>query len=467
MDTTTEATKSHAAQGSSARLGWREKFGYGAGDLASNLSWNLVGGFLLYYYTDVAKLPAAILGTLFLVARLLDAVVDPVIGILVDRTGSRWGKARPYLVFASIPFGVVGVLTFTVPDLGENGKLVYAFLTYLTLGLLFSLVNVPYSSLLPMMTRDPHERMQMGGLRAIGSSVGSIIVTATTTPFVAWLGAGSERRGWTIATVVYGVLSVGFFAVTFATCKERYALSAAQERTGLGAALRTLWGNRPWKVTFVYGVINFVRLNLVLGVTVYFALAVLHAPWAISVLLPLVSGTMILGGVVAAPYYRKFGKRRGNVQALTVGFVCWAAMYPAEASFPAFLTLYIAATFAIGISMVSMFTMTADTVEYQQWRFGTRNEGLLSSGISFATKVGSAIGASAVAYGLALADYRPGDTGDAALLAIRVMFYGIPLLLIAGQALAMLFWDLDGRHEQMRAEIDRAGGEGGSVANVT
>ncbi|MGW2343552.1 MFS transporter, partial [Streptomyces sp. NPDC001661] len=190
MDITSKAIEQQAAQRPEFRIGWREKLGYGAGDLASNLSWNLVGGFLLYYYTDVARVPVAALGTLFLVARLLDAVVDPAIGVLVDRTKSRWGKARPYLVFASVPFGVIGVLTFMVPDVGDGGKLVYAFVTYLTLGLLFSLVNVPYSSLLPMMTRDSHERMQMGGLRAVGSSVGSIIVTASTTPFVAWLGSG-------------------------------------------------------------------------------------------------------------------------------------------------------------------------------------------------------------------------------------------------------------------------------------
>ncbi|WP_194238297.1 MFS transporter [Streptomyces spongiae] len=438
------------------RLGWREKFGYGAGDLASNLSWNLVGGFLLYYYTDVARIPVAALGTLFLVARLLDAVIDPAIGVLVDRTKSRWGKARPYLVFASLPFGVVGVLTFMVPDVGDSGKLVYAFVTYLTLGLLFSMVNVPYSALLPMMTRDSDERMQMGGLRAIGSSVGSIIVTATTTPFVAWLGAGSEQRGWTLATAIFSVLSVGFFAFTFLSCKERYALPAESKSIGLPAALRALWENRPWKVVFVYGVLNFVRLSLMLGVTVYFALTVLRAPWAISVLLPLVSGTMIVGGLLAAPYYRRFGKRRGNLQALAVGFVAWAAMYPAEGAFPVFLTFYVIATLAIAVSMVSMFTMVADTVEYQQWRFGTRFEGLLSSGISFATKVGSAIGSAAVAYGLAMAGYRPGEESADAATAIRMMFYGLPLLLLAAQAVAMAFWDLDGRHEGMRADIDRA-----------
>jgi GPH family glycoside/pentoside/hexuronide:cation symporter len=461
LDITSKAIEQQAAQEPAVRLGWREKLGYGAGDLASNLSWNLVGGFLLYYYTDVAHVPVAALGTLFLAARLLDAVVDPAIGILVDRTKSRWGKARPYLVFASVPFGVIGVLTFMVPDVGDGAKLVYAFVTYLTLGLLFSLVNVPYSSLLPMMTRDSHERMQMGGLRAIGSSVGSIIVTASTTPFVAWLGSGDEQRGWTLATIVYSVLSVAFFAVTFKTCKERYALPAESERIALGAELRTLWRNRPWVVTFVYGILNFVRLSMVLGVTVYFALAVLHAPWAISVLMPLVSGTMIVGGMVAAPYYRRFGKRRGNLQALAVGGVAWAAMYPTESHFPVFLGFYIVATFAVGLSMVSMFTMVADTVEFQQWRFGTRNEGLLSSGISFATKVGSAVGSAAVAYGLALADYHPGQEGGAALTAIRTMFYGLPLLLMVAQAVTMSLWNLDGRHEEMRSEIDgQAAGKG-------
>lgn len=441
---------------SEPRLGWREKLGYGAGDLASNLSWNLVGGFLLYYYTDVAEVPVAALGTLFLVARLVDAVIDPAIGILVDRTKSRWGKARPYLIFAAVPFGVIGVITFMVPDMGDSGKIVYAFVTYLTLGLLFSLVNVPYSSLLPMMTRDSDERMQMGGLRSIGSSVGSMIVTASTTPFVAWLGAGDEQRGWTLATIVYSLLSVAFFVVTFLACKERYALPAESEKIEIGAALKTLWGNRPWVVTFVYGVFNFIRLFVVLGVTVYFCLTVLDAPWAISIMMPLVSGTMIVGGLVAPIYYRRFGKRRGNLQTLAVGFVAWAAMYPAEGVFPLFLTCYIVATLAIGLSMTSMFTMAADSVEYQQWRFGTRNEGLLSSGVSFATKVGSAIGSAGVAYGLAWSGYHPGAHDGAAVTAIRVMFYGVPLLLIAAQAVVMCFWDLDGRHEEMRAEIDRA-----------
>ncbi|MEU9060276.1 MFS transporter [Streptomyces sp. NPDC048430] len=456
MDITSSEIKPQTGRGTAVRLGWREKCGYGAGDLASNLSWNLVGGFLLYYYTDVAVLPTAMLGTLFLVARLLDAVIDPAIGVLVDRTKSRWGKARPYLVFASVPFGIVGVLAFTVPDVGESGKLIYAFLTYLTLGLLFSLVNVPYSSMLPMMTRDPDERMQMGSLRAIGSSVGSIIVTASTTPFVAWLGAGSEQRGWTIATVIYGVLSIGFFLVTFLTCRERYALPVETERMGLSASFRTLWGNRPWKVTFVYGVLNFIRLSLVLAVAIYFALSVLNKPWAISVLLPLVSGTMLAGGIVAPFYYRRFGKRRGNLLALAVGFVAWAALFPFEGNFPVFLAVYTVATLAIAVSMISMFTMVAEAVEYQQWRYGTRNEGLLSSGISFATKVGSAVGSAVVAYGLALAGYHPGVTEGGALTAIRIMFYGGPLVLVVAQAVTMLFWDMDGRHEQIRADIDRA-----------
>ncbi|WP_432493282.1 MFS transporter [Kineococcus auxinigenes] len=419
------------------RLQRREKLAYGAGDLASNLSWNFVGSFLLFYYTDVAGVPIALLGTLFLVARLLDAVIDPFIGVLVDRTGSRFGKARPYLLFAAVPFGVLGVLTFTVPDVGDTGKLVYAFVTYLTLGILFSMVNVPYSALMPMMTRDRDERMQLGALRSIGSSIGTIVVTAATTPLVAALGGG--QNGWTVVTVLYSALSVAFFAWTFAGCRERHARPADPVTTDLRATLRSLPGNRAWVVTSVYGVLNFVRLGLVLAVTIYYALVVLQRPAAISILLPIVSAAMLAGGLIAPRYYRRLGIRRGNLLALGVGGAGWAALGAVDHRFGVFVVVYAVASLAIGVSMTSMFTMVAESVEHQEARTGQRDEGLLSAGVSFAIKVGSALGAAAVAYGLAWSGYDPAVPGSAAG-AISTMYLVVPVVLIAAQAVVVLFW---------------------------
>ncbi|PRY13403.1 MFS transporter [Kineococcus rhizosphaerae] len=422
------------------RLRRREKLAYGAGDLASNLSWNFVGSFLLFYYTDVAGVPIALLGTLFLVARLLDAVVDPFVGVLVDRTRTRFGRARPYLLFAAVPFGVLGVLTFAVPDVGDTGKLVYAFVTYLTLGILFSTVNVPYSALMPMMTRDREERMQLGALRSVGSSVGTIVVTAATTPLVAALGGG--QHGWTVATVLYSALSVVFFALTFAGCRERHAVVepvVADVRADLRASLRGLLRNRAWVVTSVYGVLNFVRLGLVLAVTVYYALVVLQRPAAISVLLPLVSGAMLVGGLLAPRYYRRFGIRRGNLLALAVGGAGWAALSLVEYRFGLFVAVYAVATLAIGLSMTSMFTMVAEAVEHQEQGTGRRDEGLVSASVSFAVKVGSALGAAAVAYALAGAGYDPAVHGSAAGT-IGALYLHVPLVLVAAQAVVVLLW---------------------------
>lgn len=418
----------------------REKFAYGAGDMASNLSWNFVGSFLLFYYTNVAGVPIAVLGTLFLVARLLDAVVDPFIGVLVDRTSSRFGRARPYLLFAAVPFGALGVLTFTVPDVGDSAKLVYAFVTYLTLGILFSMVNVPYSALLPMMTRDRDERMQLGSLRAVGSSVGTIVVTAGTTPLVAVLGGG--QRGWTTATVLYSVLSVGFFAWTFAGCRERHTLPVDPRTHDLRATVRGLPRNRAWTVTVAYGVLNFVRLGLVLAVTIYFALDVLRRPAAVSVLLPLVSGAMLVGGLLAPRYYRRLGLRRGNLVALAVGGVAWAGLGPLVGHLGAFVAVYAVASLAVGLSMTSMFTMVAEAVEHQEARTGARQEGLLSAGVSFAVKAGSAVGAAAVAYALAWAGYDPSSPGSATG-AVSSLYLHVPLALIALQAVVVLFWPAD------------------------
>jgi hypothetical protein len=166
------------------------KLAYGLGDFGFGLSWNMVGAFLLFYYTDVALLPAAAVGTLLLISRLADAAVDPVIGILVDRTRGRSGRARPWFKWGAVPFGLLCAATFWMPPAGESARLLWAVVTFGTLGILFSVVNIPYGALLPMMTNRNDERLTLGSLRAAGTAISVIVATAATMPLVSLMGGG-------------------------------------------------------------------------------------------------------------------------------------------------------------------------------------------------------------------------------------------------------------------------------------
>jgi sugar (glycoside-pentoside-hexuronide) transporter len=440
------------------KLSLKERLSYGAGDIGSNLSWNLVGSFLLFYYTDVAHLPAATLGTVFLVARILDAVIDPFFGLAVDKTRSRFGKARPWIIFGTIPFGILGVLVFTVPDISEGGKLAYAFATFFLLGILFSAVNVPYSALMPMMTANTNERMNLGSLRSIGSSVGTILVTAATTPLVIALGGSqTSHKGWMLIAIIFGALSVSFLLVTAVNCKERYAVDAHEDQTPVREVLKNMMRNRALIVTFVFGVANFIRLGFVLAITVYFCLVSLQAPWAISIMLPSVSGSMIVGGLIAPAYYKRLGKRNGNVIALGSGALVWSCQFFLVHDPVLLISTFFIANVCIGTSMTSMFTMVADSVDYQQWKFGQRNEGLLSAGVSFATKLGMALGGAAVAYALGWMGYNPQAPSESVSLGIQNLFLIVPLVLIIIQLITMCFWNLDKDYNRIVEEIEARG----------
>ncbi|GAA2897781.1 glycoside-pentoside-hexuronide (GPH):cation symporter [Streptomyces mexicanus] len=431
-----------------------ERVAFGLGDVASNLSWNMVSSFLLFYYTDVAGIAAAAAGTLILAARFVDAGADVAIGVLVDRTRSRHGKARPYLLWGAVPFGIVNVATFTVPDASHTVKVAYACTTFLLLGLLFSALNIPYGSLMPMMTRDQGERATLGGFRAMGSSVGTLVVTSLTTPLVVAIG-GSEtsRTGYFWTTVLMSAVSVTLFLVTFRHCRERHTDIGTRSIT-LGRELKAAVRNGPWRVANAFAVVNFVRLSVMTTVTIYYCLQVLHRPWAISLLLPLVSGSLIVGGLLTKPYYARLGRRRGNVVALAASAALFGLLPLLEHTLPVFVAVYCLACLCSGVSMTSLYTAVADTVDYNEWRFGVRSEGLLNAGFSLATKVGTAIGGAFVAFALARAGYTDGhNPPDTAISMIKVLYYGAPPVLMLVQIGIIAFWRLDAAHPRIVLEL--------------
>lgn len=439
-----------------SKLGFKEKISYGLGDLGSNLMWGIVGSFLLYFYTDVALIPVAATGTLILVARILDSIIDPVIGGFIDRTNTRYGRARPYILFGIVPLAIMLVLTFTSPDLSNTGKILYASITYILAGLLYSLVNIPYGSLMSMMTRSGEEKNQLSSYRMVGMAVGSIIVTAFTTPLVRTLGGGNEKQGYLLTAVIFVALSVILFLIVYKNCKERYVepVSVQREKGALLKTYKSAFKNGPWLSTVVFSLLMFVRTGATVSITIYFAIHVLHNPAMISILLPALYVSLLFSAAIAPAFLKKFKQRKGNFIAQILFMIGLALMPMFEHNMVVFVGLWLLANVFGGISSGAVFSMIANSVDYNEWKFNKKAEGTLYAGYSFATKVGMALGSAVVGYTLAITGYQAENVSASASSAINVLFFAIPFVCTVLQLIAVSFYRLDAIHPQIVRELE-------------
>ena len=253
----------------SQRLSFREKAGYGIGDLGFNLYWANISAFLLIFYTDVMGLGAAAVGTMILVTKLVGAAADPLMGVIADRTRTRFGRFRPYLLWGALPMAFAGVLTWTVPDLGENGRLVWAYLTFSLMMLSYTVLSTPYSALSGVMTADSRQRTTLISFRFIAAFAGTTLVNAFTLDLVQWFGRGDEALGGQLTLALYGVVAVVLFATVFATTRERIA-PPPQQRSDVKQDFRDLLDNRPWLVLFTLALVIMITIVMRSGATVYY-----------------------------------------------------------------------------------------------------------------------------------------------------------------------------------------------------
>ncbi len=430
---------------SAERLTWREVLSYGGGSMASNLSWNMVAGFLILYYTDVAFIPAAAVGTIVLLTRIFDAVVDPAVGLLVDRTRTRFGKARPYVLLAAIPFALLCALTFHVPYSTEAGKIIYASLTFGLLGVAYSFLYVPYAALQPLMTADEGELLRLSGVRAMGTSLASIIVYAGVLPAVVFFGHGDQHRGYVWAASLFAVLTTALYVTVFLNCRERTALAQQVRRTGVWRSLANLSRNKLWIITMVFETMIFTRLGFLVPSMAYYAKAAMHAPWLTSVLLPLMSVAILLGGFMGPWYLSSLGKRRGMIIALVFTMACFSCIPFCGNSPELVLPIFFFASISTGMQATLNFTLVAEAVELQQQKFGVREEGLLSSTASLSQKVGFAVGSASLAYALALSGYHPQSTQGDVREVLTLLVSIVPAVISVVQIVCIAFYDSEGR----------------------
>lgn len=462
-----------------------EKAAYASGDLAFNLIYVAVGSYLAFFYTDVAGIPAATVGTILLVARLLDGAWDLVVGVLIERTRSRLGKARPWLLYLALPYGLSAVLLFTAPAFGPTGKIIYAFVTYtLCSVILYTALNIPYGVLNSLMTADQTERGLLNTFRMIAAYIGAIIVSAVTLPLVEAAGGGA--RSWTLVFGLYGILSVALIAIVVKFCTERVgrAPEGPQETADaagspdaddavpqqpkhlpgrsdaaparLTPALRSLLSNKYWLLLVVFGVLMFTGYNL-MSVYPYYAKHILGDESMASVMFTFRNVIELAGVFVAIPFIRRIGKRNvtlGGCLAVIVGQLIIATS-------PTQMTIVLLGIGVAGLGEGAMFgvvfAMIADTIEYEQWRSGARVEGLVYAGATFGQKVGGALGGVAVGWMLGLGGYVEGDGGAAqpqsALDQITVVFIWLPLVFAIAMAICMAFYRLDKEYPQIIADL--------------
>jgi sugar (glycoside-pentoside-hexuronide) transporter len=429
---------------SAERLRLREKLSYGFGDMGTSLPYNMAAGFLLLYYINVVKLPAAAVGTIFLIARLLDAVIDILVGIGVDRTRSRWGRTRPYFLFTAVPYALISVAVFAVPmDWSQGAQLAYAFLTFKALGILMSVASIPYTALMPMMTSDQGERLKLGGWRSVGTSVGVVLGTAAVQPILGAYGGENAPGGYLMAAMIFAAISLACFTALFLNCRERVVDSAPPKFAILPEVGRML-RNRAWVVAFLSCLLYFIRFGGMMAVTALFAIVVLRQPWMIGVMLPAVAGMLLLSAFFAPPILKRTGIRKGCAGALGLAAVLFALLPLVEGQPVLFLTIYVAACLANSITITAAFTMIAATVDYHEHLYGSRKEGLLSAGVSLSTKVGMALGTAGIAFVLAASGYAPDAVTEGARQAIRWTYYGGVVALLIAQIAVVLFWPMDG-----------------------
>ena len=434
---------------------YRQRFGYGLGDFACNLIWQMISLYLLYFYTDVMKLNAASIGVMFIVCRIIDAVTDVLVGFAIDKTRTRWGKSRPWFLFGAVPFAVAALLAFSVPDISPDGKLVYAYVTYIFLSFMYTVVNIPLASILPTLTDDMNERTVLATWRKFFAFMGSTIVSATALYLVKMVGNGNEAVGFRVVMGIFGVAGCVCFLLTFALVRENN-LSQTEKSATLKETIQSAAHNTPWKLF---------ALNILFMWTGYFiqssALVYYYKYYVGSTkMATMVATVMTMVPMVAnltVPFLAKrLGKR--NLYSVSAGLQLAGldVIFIGTVNTSVILAGAVISAAGYGCKESIYFSMQADPVDYGEWKTGIQATGTLSAINGFLGKVAQAAagGISGLLLSWGAYDANAVHQTANALTAIKMMYIYIPALLIICSIITMSFYHLDKEFPQIQKELE-------------
>jgi len=411
----------------------KEKIGYGFGDAASSMFWKIFGMYSLFFYTDVLGITAAAAGTMFLVARLWDSFFDVFVGIISDRTKSRYGKYRPYLLWFAIPFAVMGAITFFAPDFGQTGKLIYAYVTYSLMMIVYSMINVPYASLLGAISSDPTERNSLSSYRMSFAFIGSFITFMLLQPLIDFFSktfgnegvaqatkdaansVSTSPVGWVMGVGAIGMICIVLFLLCFSWTKERVTQIESEKNVSVKKDLKDLFHNVPWWILVATGLAALLFNAVRDSVAIYFFRDYVQSNykmagtgWDMTTIYFLVGQAANLIGVMAAPSIsRKYGKKRTYMIAMLIAGILSTGFYFIPNDITWILIFQFMISIFAGYVLPLLWSMFADIVDHQELLTGRRATGLIFSSSSMSQKLGWALGSAMSGWILAVFHYMP------------------------------------------------------------
>ena len=438
-----------------------ERVSYGLGDFGCNIIYTAMSAFLLFYYTDYAGVSAFAVGAIMMISRVFDGISDLIMGVIVDRTKSRFGKARPWLLRMCVPFAIAGVLLFSVPSTwSDTPKLIYVFITYnLVSTVIYTAINVPYSALNALMTPDPYERSVLSIFRNLLATAGTLTINTFTLPLVEFF--GDNPAAWTKTFMVFGVVAIIAFMINFLGTKER-VVSVSDMQNGehkdvpFIAGVKALFVNKYWILMTLMLALFFLMYAINGGSTVYYAKDILGDKDLVATINGIFNVVQILGMFFIAMLVKKYGKRNIFALGLVLDIVGILFLHYLHSE----MWMIVVSSLIRGIGNAcggaTMWAMVSDTIDYGEWKTGYRTEGLVNSACSFGWKIGNGLGSALLGLILEIGGYvgTAAVQSAEALEAIEFSFIWVPVMVYVSGLVIMYFFKLDKEFPQIIKDLE-------------
>lgn len=455
-----------------ARLSIKERLAYGLGDYNNNLVVSSINAFLLVYYVSVLGVDSKLAASVLAVSKIFDGISDLIMGRIVDKTHSKWGKARPWILRMCVPLAISTVLMFSVPaGLTGTFQLTYMFLTYnLVSTVFYTAVSLPYSTLQGLMTTNQYERGLLGNFRMMLATFGTMTVNTVVLKMCAFFGGGEQysQKGWTMAYICLMIVFVCLEMVTFFFCKERVADEETTESEGKGnepsvmVCLKSLVMNKYWLIMVVFLFAQYFMMSCFFGSNLYFATYIMKNEDSYAVISNALSIAQMAMMCVTPFMMKKIGKRWTALIGMIAAGIAFTLTGFAGSSVTMVVICNVLKGMGFGCAAATVFGLLQDSITYGQWHTGVQAIGMGNAASSFSMKIGSGLGTAAMGWILDAGNFNVDPSGSAAAAAIKMTCVWVPVITCVVAALCMLIFDLDKHYEKAVEDLAKGRWRGSS-----